>query len=145
VQSAVETIHPTLRRDCKIIGRFALCHLLLMNDAQYPWFILVPDRPDISELHHLTEADQRQLLHESSLLARILEIRFHADKINIAALGNVVPQLHVHHVARYRNDPAWPGPVWGALPAEPYSESALAEVMKKLKASLPGDFQYCWT
>jgi len=118
-------IHPTLRRDCETVGRFELCHLLLMKDANYPWFILVPDRPDVSEIYQLDEPDQLQLLRESSYLAQKLALHFRADKLNIAALGNVVPQLHIHHIVRYRDDITWPAPVWGAVSPKPYSPNEL--------------------
>ncbi len=118
-------IHSTLRRDCETVGRFTLCHLLLMKDANYPWFILVPDRPDVSEIYQLNEQDQILLLRESSYLAEKLALHYRADKINIAALGNVVPQLHIHHIVRYRDDAAWPAPVWGAAPPKPYGPGEL--------------------
>jgi diadenosine tetraphosphate (Ap4A) HIT family hydrolase len=136
-------IHPTLQRDCETVGRFTLCHLLLMKDANYPWFILVPDRPDVSEIYQLNEADQLQLLHESSYLAQKLALYYRADKINIAALGNVVPQLHIHHVVRYRDDVAWPAPVWGAAPAKPYNageiDSRIAEISGVLTELVGGN------
>ena len=134
-------LHPQLAKDCLVVGRFPLCRLLLMRDANYPWFILVPDREGITEIHQLAAAEQQQLLHESSTLAAALERAFQADKLNIAALGNVVPQLHVHHIVRYRNDPAWPAPVWGRVPARPYSEAALAAVLEKLVTQLPDEFE----
>ncbi len=127
-------IHPQLLQDCVVIGRFPLCHLLLMKDANYPWLILVPDRDDISEIFQLSPQDQQQLIRESSQLAEILAAKFQADKINIAALGNMVPQLHIHHVVRYRDDLAWPAPIWGAVPAKPYAESELSEQIRKVKA-----------
>ncbi len=142
MRNSAKSIHPTLRRDCEVIGRFALCHLLLMKDTRYPWLVLVPGRPDITEIYQLSESDQNQLLRESALLANILMTGFSAEKLNIAALGNVVPQLHVHHIARYKNDPVWPRPVWGALPPKPYSQQALDDVMQKVKSLLPEDFQY---
>jgi len=126
-------IHPQLQQDCVVIGRFPLCHLLLMKDANYPWFILVPDRDGISEIFELSAQDQQQLMRESSQLAEILAAKFKADKINIAALGNVVPQLHVHHVVRYRNDIAWPAPIWGAVPAKSYVASELSERVREAK------------
>jgi diadenosine tetraphosphate (Ap4A) HIT family hydrolase len=135
-------LHPQLRKDCLLVGRFPLCRLLLMRDANYPWFILVPDREGIREIFELGEADQRQLLRESSRLSAVLVERFHADKLNIAALGNVVPQLHVHHIVRYRNDPAWPAPVWGRLPALPYTPEGLTEVLGTLRGGLQGEFEY---
>ncbi len=130
-------LHPQLMKDCLLIGRFPLCRLLLMQDANYPWFILVPDREAVTEIHQLGADDRRQLLSESCALATVLAEHFHADKLNIAALGNVVPQLHVHHVVRYHDDPAWPAPVWGHTPAKPYTAKALDEVIDKLRAGAP--------
>lgn len=130
-------LHPQLEKDCLHLGRFPLCHLLLMRDANYPWFILVPEREAVTEIHQLGEADQHQLIRESSALAAVLAQAFAADKLNIAALGNVVPQLHIHHIVRYRNDPAWPAPVWGKLPPRPYTEPELAQAVAKLRASPP--------
>jgi len=109
---------------------------LLMRDANYPWCILVPDREDITEIHHLNETDQLQLMHESVRLSHALESVFSPDKLNIASLGNVVPQCHVHHVVRYHSDVAWPGPVWGRVPAREYSAEALAEVTAAIKQAL---------
>lgn len=135
-------LHPQLAGDCLVVGRFPLCRLLLMRDANYPWFILVPDREGISEIHQLNDADRQQLLHESCLLAAALEQAFSADKLNIAALGNVVPQLHIHHIVRYHDDPAWPAPVWGRVPAQVYSDAALAGVVEKLRSVLPEEFVF---
>ena len=135
-------LHPQLRKDCLLIGRFTLCYLLLMQDANYPWFILVPDREGIREIYELSEADQVQLLRESSQLSALLATRFRADKLNIAALGNVVPQLHVHHIVRYRDDPAWPAPVWGRVPARPYTPEERAGVLGLLRLGLQGDFEF---
>ena len=129
-------LHPQLNKDCLIIGHFPLCRLLLMQDANYPWFILVPDRDNIRELYQLSVADQQQFISESSVIARLLHDEFQADKINIAALGNIVPQLHIHHVARYKTDIAWPAPIWGKFPAKPYTQQQLDEVNRKLKTSL---------
>jgi len=129
-------LHPQLVQDCLKLGQFPLCKLLLLQDANYPWFILVPDREAIYEIHHLTEQDQQQLLRESMILSHALEKAFAPDKLNIAALGNVVPQLHIHHIARYTTDPAWPAPVWGHQPRTPYPERALALVVDKIKSAL---------
>lgn len=128
-------IHAQLAADCKLLGRFPLCHLLLMNDCNYPWFILVPDRTDIREIYQLETADRRQLLDESCLLSKFLMDAFNGDKLNVAALGNQVPQLHLHHVVRYESDPAWPAPVWGKHSALPYSAAALDEIKSKLGAA----------
>lgn len=133
-------IHPQLRRDCFILGRFSLCHLLLMNDSNYPWFILVPDRHDVREIYELSEEDQRQLIKESSLLAGQLAAHFKADKMNIAALGNVVPQLHIHHIVRYANDPAWPAPIWGRNPAQAFKDGVAEGFLRTLKPLLGTGF-----
>jgi diadenosine tetraphosphate (Ap4A) HIT family hydrolase len=135
-------LHPRLQQDCLLLGHFTLCRLLLMRDANYPWFILVPDREDISEIFQLSGEDQVQLLRESSRLSAVLVERFHADKLNIAALGNVVPQLHVHHVVRYRDDPAWPAPVWGHAPARPYTPESLSYVLDTLRPGLSDNLEY---
>ena len=126
-------IHAQLQNDCLLLGRFPLSHLLLSKDANYPWFILVPDRKDITEIYQLSREDQILLIDESSLLSEILISVFDADKVNIAALGNVVPQLHIHHIARYKDDVAWPAPVWGKQPATVYSKENLDNIILKLK------------
>ncbi len=129
-------LDPRLAADTIAVGRFDLCLLRLMNDARWPWFILVPDRAAIREIHELAEQDQQQLMRESSRLAQGLARAFRPDKLNIAALGNIVPQLHVHHIVRHRGDPAWPAPVWGRLPAQPYAAAERREVIAKLAAAL---------
>ena len=136
-------LHPQLQKDCLVVGRFALCRLLLLRDANYPWFVLVPDRDAISEIYQLSDVDQQQLLRESTTLSRALVAAFAPDKLNIAALGNVVPQLHLHHVVRYKHDPAWPAPVWGKVAASLYTETALSAVVERLRRSLTtNDFEY---
>lgn len=132
-------LHPKLAQDCFVVGRFDLSALLLMNDARYPWFILVPQRENISEIHHLSGALQQQLMSESSALSSAMEAAFSADKINIAALGNIVPQLHIHHIARYRTDATWPAPVWGKLPSISYADGEQQAVMRRLIAQLPAE------
>lgn len=135
-------LHPQLAQDCLTLGRFPLCYLLLKRDANYPWLILVPDRDDIHEIHQLTAEDQQQLLRESMTLSRALEQAFAPDKLNIAALGNMVPQLHLHHIVRYETDPAWPAPVWGQRAAVPYDDHGLTQVLEKLKAVLGEEFSF---
>jgi len=130
-------LHPRLAADCFVAGHFELSLLLLMNDARYPWFILVPQRADVSEIHQLSGALRQQLMSESAAVSEALAVGFSADKINIAALGNVVPQLHVHHIARFRDDPAWPAPVWGKFPAIHYVDDAQLAVIQRLIAHLP--------
>jgi len=119
------SLHPQLQKDCLILGRFELSYLLLLNDANYPWFILVPDREDITEIYQLSGSDRRQLWQESNDLSRHLMDQFTGDKLNIGAIGNLLPQLHLHHLVRYLTDPAWPAPVWGRTVAEAYSDETL--------------------
>ena len=130
-------IHPQLAADTFALGDLPLCRVLLMNDAQYPWFILVPRRDGAREAYLLGEADRQQLWTESALLSRALMDAFAGDKLNVAALGNVVPQLHVHHIVRYRTDPAWPAPVWGRHPPRPYTDAERAARVAALHAVLP--------
>lgn len=138
-------LHPRLAQDCYAIGRFELCRLLLMNDSQYPWFILVPEIPGVSELHHLREEERWLFSDESCYLAENLAAIFNADKMNVAAIGNIVAQLHVHHIVRYRNDKAWPQPVWGKFDALPYTPEQLAQTVRSLKNRLLRcRFLSCW-
>lgn len=107
-----------------------------MNDRQFPWFILVPELPGLSEIHHLSRDGRLQLMVESCYLAENLAAMYKADKMNVASLGNMVPQLHIHHIVRYRSDNAWPGPVWGAMDAIPYSIQEIRENIKLLQTHL---------
>lgn len=132
------TLHAQLAADTLCVGDFPLSRLLLMNESRYPWCILVPRRSGAKELHRLDDADQLQLLRESTALARAMEAAFAPHKMNVAALGNVVPQLHVHHIARFRGDPAWPAPVWGKFPPEAYAPEAAIERCEMLRRLLPG-------
>jgi len=128
-------IHSQLSADCIALGRFSLCHLLLMNDSNYPWFILVPDRDDIREMYQLDTADRAQLMDESCRLSEFIINVFEGEKLNVAALGNQVPQLHLHHIVRYTSDPAWPTPIWGRFPARPYSDQALGEIRSTINGA----------
>lgn len=130
-------LHPQLARDTRPIGDLPLSRLLLMNDSTYPWCILVPRRSGITEIHQLSFVEQQQLTCESVQLAIAMEELFSADKLNIAALGNLVPQLHIHHVVRYRKDPAWPKPVWGQLPAKPYTPENAEQIIAAITGRLP--------
>lgn len=132
-------LHPQLENDCIILGQFPLSLLLLHRDANYPWFILVPRRPGVREIFQLDESDQVQLLRESSQLSEVLMDIFSGDKLNVAALGNMVPQLHLHHIVRFRSDPAWPAPVWGAVEPCVYSPGLLRERAGEVTALLGGD------
>ncbi len=125
------TLHPQLEKDGIVMGELPLSRLLLLNDSRYPWFVLVPRRENITEIYQLSEADQQQLLLESSRLGRLMMEGFNGDKLNIGALGNLVPQLHLHHIVRYKNDEAWPGPVWGVGAALPYSGEQVAAMRQR--------------
>ena len=135
----MQNIHPQLQKDCLHLGRFELCQLLLMDDCRYPWFILVPDRVEIREIFQLEPTDRRRLLDESCLLSEFLMEAYAGDKLNVAALGNQVPQLHLHHIVRYATDAAWPAPIWGLHTAEAYDLSAIEEIRTLFStAALPG-------
>ena len=129
-------LDPRLAADTFLVGETPLNQVLLMNDARYPWLILVPQRSDITEPFELSEADQAKLWQESMRLGQAMQAHFAADKINIAALGNQVAQLHVHHIARFHADDAWPGPVWGVGSAVPYSDAALDVLIGELRRVL---------
>ncbi len=135
-------LHPRLKADTFEIGHFPLSTLLLINDANYPWFVLVPRLEGIGEIHELTDTDLQQLMRESSALSKKLALLFGARKMNIAALGNVVPQLHIHHIVRYEYDPAWPDPVWGKVPARPYTETERGEVIARLQGLQSDNFEF---
>ncbi len=129
-------LHPQLAKDCVEVGDFPLSKVLLLNDSNYPWIILVPRREGIQEIFQLSEEDQRQLLAESSSLSAAMAAQFHADKMNVAALGNRVPQLHIHHIVRFKNDASWPSPVWGAVAAKPYNKTELDDLLGVFRSIL---------
>ena len=129
-------LDPRLAADTFVVGETPLSQVLLMNDARYPWLILVPRRYSATEPFELSEADQAQLWRESMRLGGAMKAHFAANKLNIAALGNQVAQLHVHHIARFHADDAWPGPVWGVGSAVPYSEAARNALMNELRSLL---------
>jgi diadenosine tetraphosphate (Ap4A) HIT family hydrolase len=132
-------LNPVLGRDSILVGHFSLCQLRLINDAQFPWFILVPQRNEVAEIYQLVDEDRQQLMAESCLLAETLHDAFSATKLNIAAIGNQVPQLHVHHIVRYKTDSCWPSPVWGKLDSVPYTAENLASILQKVQALLSDD------
>ncbi|MDO9213416.1 MAG: HIT domain-containing protein [Methylococcales bacterium] len=129
-------LHPRLQQDCITIGRFELCRLLMMNDSQYPWFILVPEISNLTELYQLDKTQRELLMEESCYLAENLAELFQADKMNIANIGNMVAQLHIHHIVRYQTDSAWPAPVWGKFAAVPYTEAQITERVSQMTARL---------
>jgi diadenosine tetraphosphate (Ap4A) HIT family hydrolase len=115
-------LHERLRADTLEITRLRLSRVLLMNDRSFPWLILVPEREDIREIHELDEKDRAVLIEEITLASRIIRHLYKPDKINVGALGNLVPQLHIHVIGRFEADRAWPGPVWGAGSSQPYAD-----------------------
>ena len=118
-------LHPQLEKDSRFVYRLNLSDVRIIDDANYPWFLLIPRRPNLAELHQLNEDEQQLLTNESRLLSQAIEQCFSPDKLNVAAIGNVVPQLHVHHIARYKADIAWPKPVWGFAPLLSYEDTQL--------------------
>lgn len=133
------SLHPQLEKDSHLLGRMSLCQVRLSLDANYPWCLLIPEREAVTEIHHLSEADRHQLMNESCRLAEVMVSLFDPKKINVAALGNMVPQLHVHHIARFEQDAAWPGPVWGRVPAKAYADGDLKARVHKLVSALAGE------
>ncbi|MFV3403323.1 MULTISPECIES: HIT family protein [Pseudomonas] len=135
------TLDSRLQQDTLVLGDLPLCRLLLSKDANYPWFILVPRRAGVSELFDLDEADQRQLWEETSALAEVLKHPFAADKMNVATLGNVVSQLHMHVIVRRHGDAAWPAPVWGKVPAIAYTPEQVEAIGQQVRALLGASFK----
>ncbi|MBI1363554.1 MAG: HIT domain-containing protein [Proteobacteria bacterium] len=129
-------LHPQLQADTFPVTDLQLCRVLLMNDCNYPWVILVPRKDNIREIHQLDGAERQTLMDEMSNVAQKLEHAFSAKKMNVAALGNMVPQLHVHVVARFEEDPAWPTPIWGKVPAKPYDEQSKALMLERVRSLL---------
>ncbi len=129
-------LHPQLAADSLPVTEWPLCSVRLIDDSRFPWLILVPRRDGMRELHDLEDQDRTVLMAEISRASDALARGFAPDKVNIGALGNVVAQLHVHVIARWRSDPAWPGPVWGAGQPRPYPDSeqkaVLAQITKVL-------------
>lgn len=125
-------LHDRLSADTIGLGASSLCEVRLMNDSTWPWVLLVPAVPGIREIYQLSADQQHQLLRESSVLSQVMMDVFGGDKMNVAALGNMVPQLHLHHIVRFEGDPAWPGPVWGRQAPVPYADLGLEQVRKRL-------------
>ena len=130
------TLHKALARDTVEIVRWPLCRVLLMNDSRYPWLILVPAQLNLTAMHDLNSADQTVLMAEITRASQALTALYAPDKINVGALGNMVPQLHIHVIARFRSDDAWPAPVWGAHPAVPYEPEELQVTLVNLRQAL---------
>ena len=128
-------LHPDLKRDGILIGRFPLCQVLLINDSKYPWFVLVPQLENLCECTDLDEEQHQTFWAESRALSIGIMRVFAGDKLNVAALGNMTPQLHVHHIVRYKDDAAWPSPIWGKHPLKPYSDQEIEQVQEKIAAA----------
>ena len=129
-------LHPTLAADTVRVADLGLSRLLLMNDRRFAWTILVPRIAGLRELHDLGTADADRLTAEIRAVSRLLLARERADKMNVAALGNMVPQLHAHVIARFATDPAWPGPVWGKVPPRPYAAGEAEKLIVSLRPLL---------
>ncbi|MEM5502893.1 HIT family protein [Ahrensia kielensis] len=125
-----------LSADTMEIGESGLCRLLLMNDSRFPWLIMVPRRHDITEMHELTPLDQTVLTFEIAQISELLKDITGCKKINIGALGNMVPQLHIHIIGRNEGDAAWPGPVWGSGKAVPYDKEPLKSFIERFSSAL---------
>jgi len=129
-------VHARLEADAQFVADWSLSRALVMNDARYPWLVLVPRRADLTEIHDLSVTDRAVLMEEIARASAALKLFSGAAKINVGALGNLVPQLHIHIVARNPGDFAWPGPVWGQDVAQPYEPAALAAFVARLRAAL---------
>jgi diadenosine tetraphosphate (Ap4A) HIT family hydrolase len=132
------TLHPQLAADTVEVTRWPLSMVLLNNDATYPWLVLVPQLPELRDLHDVPADCHGALMAEIGRASRALQAVCEADKINVAALGNQVPQLHIHVIARRTGDPAWPRPVWGVVPARAYSEDARTQLIGNLTMAFGG-------
>ena len=130
-------LHAQLQKDTVTVGDLPLCRVLLSKDARFPWVILVPRQPDLREWHDLTAPDRAILTEEIAALSKAMQAEWGADKTNVAALGNMVPQLHIHVVMRFTTDAAWPGPIWGVGTADAYEDAALAETLTRIRACFP--------
>ncbi len=130
------TLHPDLARDTVFVAELDVCRVLLMNNAAFPWLILVPQVEGAYELFDLDDEEYDMVMQEVRAVAEELSALTGADKMNIAALGNVTPQLHIHVIARFAGDAAWPKPVWGNG-GEPYDKDELAEMLRRMQTIFP--------
>lgn len=132
------TLHERLAADTLLVADLPLCRVLLMNDRRFPWLILVPRREGLRDFDDVAAAEKAKFHAEIDLASDVLREEAKAHKMNVAALGNMVPQLHVHVIARFPEDAAWPAPVWGVGTAEPYSEEDGPALAKRLAQALVG-------
>ncbi|WP_036566861.1 HIT domain-containing protein [Oceanospirillum beijerinckii] len=135
------TLHTRLEEDTFPVADLPLCRLCMMNDRRFPWFILIPRIGGITEIYQLEADDRQQLMNESCALAEALMVAFDGHKMNVAALGNMVPQLHIHHVVRQPDDSAWPAPIWGGGAPEAMEpeliEQRMAQLLYHLEVKIP--------
>ena len=134
-------LNETLKNDSIVLGEFPLTLLLRIKDDNYPWYILVPKVDAIKEIYELSDSERKQFYQESHDLSLALKNHYKADKLNIASIGNMVPQLHVHHIARFKDDPSWPKPVWGTLPMKEIDKEKFLEDSEKLISLLNLEFK----
>ena len=137
-------LHSTLDADTIKLGDFKLSELLMIKDQQYPWFLLVPKQNDLLDICDLSEEDQRQFWQESALLSKEIKRVFRPDKLNLGAIGNMVPQLHVHHIARFKDDVAWPAPVWGVKPLQSFNDESFTKRMESVKQFNFSSMEFTW-
>lgn len=132
------TLNDRLKTDTLEVARLKLSRVLLMNDRALPWLILVPERDNITEWHDLLYEDRMTLMEEIVLISSVIQKLYKPDKINIGSLGNIVSQLHIHIIGRFKSDRAWPGPLWGTVPITPYADNECRAVCEKIRAALVG-------
>lgn len=135
-------LHPDLVRDSLPLGRFEFCEARMVNDTTYPWFLLIPAEDGLRDTIDLSPTRHEKLWAESRVFSKAIMSAFGGEKLNVAALGNMTPQLHIHHVVRFRGDPAWPGPIWGVVPMQPLSQDVIRERCDRLRPHLGEDFQW---
>ena len=128
-------LHPVLAKDFVVVCTLSVCEVLLMDDSQYPWLILVPDRPGLRDIDELSDTDTPLLYADIKRESQVLRTLFQPTKLNVAALGNMVPQLHIHVIARFESDKAWPKPVWGFYPPVPYGQDELESLLTRLRSA----------
>jgi len=125
-----------LAQDSVYVAHLAWCQLRLHKDSRYPWLIVIPERPLVTELYELEYSEQVEYMRISSLVCKVLNASFSPHKINVASLGNIVKQLHIHHIARFEYDETWPGPVWGLGKAILYSNEHLQKMVASLRQTI---------
>lgn len=133
-------LHPDLTRDGIHMGDFPLCHVRLINDSNFPWFVLIPKKDNISDTIDLTPEDHAAMWEESRIFSKAIMTIFSGEKLNVAALGNMTPQLHIHHIVRFKTDAAWPGPIWGKVPMQPYQAVEIMGIYSQLESAEMKDY-----